>query len=336
MEPFRPDEELWWEVAGASEDATFFHTPLWHRLAAATFPSCEDVTAAVELPGGGTAVLPLLRRKEGPAGLLPRVLSTFGGCYGGLVADSPLGAEARGEATRRLLAGHGTRITLTGNPFGVARPPADLGTVHADSAHLLRLDAPFDTLFGRFSKGHRSSTTQGRRLGVATRRADSLDDYRAYYGIYEASLERWGDDATSRYPWALFERGWRLSRSHAGRIELWLAELEGRVLAGAWVFYWNGVASYWHGASNDEARDVSATNVLLADVIADACSRELRCFDMGPSGGHEGVAAFKRRFGAEAVPFERRVGRGPLARAIRSVGRLGEILSRRTGEEDVG
>lgn len=334
MEPFRPDEELWWEVVRAAADATFFHTPLWHRLAEAAFPACEDVTTAVELPGGGRAVLPLLLRREGPGGLLPRVLSTFAGCYGGVVADTPLEADERAAVTRRLLEGHGPRLTLTGNPLGEPRPPADGGPVRPDSAHLLYLDAPFDDLFAGFSKGHRSSTAQGRRLGVTTRRADSLDDYRAYYDAYEASLERWGEDTTSRYPWALFESGWRLSRDHAGRIELWLSEREGRVLAGAWVFYWNGVASYWHGAAHEEAREVSATNVLLADVIADACQRGLRCLDMGPSGGHEGVAAFKRRFGARAVPFGRRVDEGPLAGVLRSArGLLGRLRGRSRGAD---
>lgn len=335
MRPFQPDDEVWWDVVRASEHATFFHTPLWHRLAEATFPECEDVTAAVELPGGGRAVLPLLRRREGPGGLLPRAHSTFAGCYGGLVADVPLAGPERASATRRLLDLQGPRFVLTGNPLGERRePPADRGRLRMDAAHLLPLDAPFDELFGRFSKGHRSSTTKGRREGVTTRRARSLDDYRAYFGAYEASLERWGEEATSRYPWALFENGWRLSEEHPGRIELWLAELGGRVLAGAWIFYWNGVAHYWHGAAHEEARDVSATNVLLADVIADACRRELRRLDMGPSGGHEGVAAFKRRFGAEAVEFGRRIGEGPLAGAMRSARRLARRLLRGAGTEE--
>lgn len=320
MRPFHPDEELWWEVARASTDATFFHTPLWHRLAETTFPECEDVTAAVELPGGGRAVLPLLRRRQGPGGLLIRTHSTFAECYGGLIADVALSAPTRALATRHLLHGHRPHFVLTGNPLGEGRETAPARSrLRRRTAHILSLDAPFDELFAAFSESHRRSIAKGRDKGVTTRRGESLDDYRAYYGAYEASLERWGESATSRYPWTLFEQGWRLSREYPNRIALWLAEREERILAGAWMFCWNGVTSYWHGAARDESLEVSATHVLMSDIIADACERGFRIFDMGSSGGHAGVAEFKRRFGARAVEFQQRIGEGPLATGLRSV-----------------
>lgn len=327
MRIWRADEQLWWEVARACDHATFFHTPLWHRLAETAYPGCRDVTVAAECADGVRAVFPLIRRKQGRFGLLDRVVSTFGGCYGGPIADGALHASDRERLYRAVLKRQGRTASLVGNPYAADGGAHRRLRARHDTTHVLWLDAPFDVLFSRFSKGHRSGTFKGRRLGVTVRVARTIDDYRAYFAAYEASLRRWGDAATSRYPWKLFECGYRLAKAHPDRIILWLAERDTRVLAGAWVFYWNGVASYWHGAAHDEARKLSATNVLLADIIADACDRSCRAFDFNPSGGHEGVAAFKRRFSAEPVAFTRSEGADVVARGVESVIRVVRRIS---------
>ncbi|MFW6089830.1 MAG: GNAT family N-acetyltransferase [Gemmatimonadota bacterium] len=301
MRFFRPDEELWWEVAGACDYATFYHTPLWHRLAAGSLWGRRDATVAAELPGGVRVIFPLLRRRRGLRPGAVEFASTFAGCYGGPIADGPITVEDRARLYRAVASRSRDRVAVTGNPLDPAEPPESVGRRREDATHLLELDAPFDSLFAEFSKGHRSSTSKGRREGVVARMATTLDDYRRYYTVYQAALRRWGDRASSRYPWRFFRNGQRLAARHPDRIKLWLAALADEVVAGAWIFYWGGHATYWHGASNDRAREVNAANVLLADAIRDATERDLRFFDFNPSGGHEGVAAFKRRFGASAV-----------------------------------
>ena len=322
-------EDVWWEVARGCAYATFFHTPLWHRLAESTSSAYRDVTFVAELGSGVRAVFPLLLRRPRLFGLLGEAVSTFAGCYGGPIADGPMTG-----ADRRLLYeaadGAAGRVALAGNPLSEPGPaPAGFGVV-TDSTHLLRLDAPFETLFSRFSKGHRSSTRRGSAVGVSVRRASSVADYRAYFGIYEGALDRWGEESTSAYPWSLFERGHQLSERHDDRIILWLGELDGRVVAGAWVFYWNRHATYWHGAADEAGREAAATNVVLSHVIEDAGLRGMEWFDFNPSGGHEGVAAFKRRFGAEPVEFVRYRKARLAARVIDSA----RALVRRQGRWD--
>lgn len=299
------EEAFWWDVAERCDYATFFHTPLWHRLAERALNDCRDISFSAELRSGGRAVFPLLMRPRRYLRLFGEVVSTFAYCYGGPIADSPLTWEERFQLYLAADQARG-RVVLAGNPLGGQDEECPRGfEMTVETTHMLGLSAPFDEIFAGFSKGHRSSTRQGRRAGVETRRATSIEDYRNYFDMYDAAVERWADSATSRYPWALFQQAHRMAAERPGKMVLWLGELDGCVVAGALVFYWNGHLSYWHGASSERGREASATNVVLADVIEDACGRGLNWFDFNPSGGHEGVAAFKRRFGAEEVPFPR-------------------------------
>ena len=43
-------------------------------------------------------------------------------------------------------------------------------------------------------------------------------------------------------------------------------------------------------------------NLLMCEIIKHSCDRGYSWFDFNPSGGHEGVTAFKKSFGAEALP----------------------------------
>lgn len=186
--------------------------------------------------------------------------------------------------------------------MGIRAATAQFG---GDRTQALRLEQPADAVISRFSRGHRSGISKARRLGVTTRVADTSADVEAYWRAYRASLRRWGRRATSRYPRRLFTNGLRLANEFPDALRLWLAELDGRVVAGAWVFYWNRVAIYWHGAALREGHRTAAVTTLFADVIADAVAQGCAWFDFQPSGGHAGVAEFKRRFGAEPLPFRR-------------------------------
>ena len=170
---------------------------------------------------------------------------------------------------------------------------------------MLDLADGFEALRRGFSKGHRAAITQAERKGVTTRVAASAEDYRSYFAVYEDSLRRWGEAASPRYPWTLFERAWQLAERHPDALRLWLAEHEGEIVAGALVLYWRGHVMYWQAATLERAFELRPANLVLANAIEDACERGCRWFDFGSSGGHEGPEAFKRRFGATERPLER-------------------------------
>jgi SAM-dependent methyltransferase len=293
------DDAEWLEIARRDPHATFFHTPMWRRLALEGTGDCADASFAASLPSGVRAVFPLqeLQPRNGRGRYL---LSTYPYGYGGPIADGVLGANDLRRLHRHAQA---AAVTVTGNPRRPATPAVAGWSRTELSTQVLDLVPGYEELRRGFSKGHRAAITQARRKGVTTRRATSLDDYRAYHAVYEDSLRRWGDDAGTRYPWTLFETGWRIAQEHPDAVGLWLAEHEGEVVSGAWVFYWNGHAMYWHAATLERAFELRPANLLLADVIEDACRCGFGQLDFGHSGGHKGAEAFKRRFGAAPRPL---------------------------------
>lgn len=298
------DDAFWLDVAGKSRQATFFHTPHWRDLAIRTYPEYADASVAAILDDGTRVVLPLLETGRSGKGLLRHVMSTFGGCYGGLISDSPVSPDGVAGVYEGLLGGlRVDSLQLTTGPLSEETPMPDRFEASPYSTHLLPLDEGWEAVERRFSRGNRASINRGRRMGVTTRVATSLEEYRAYYAVYERSLSRWGERATSRYPWRLFEEGCEMARSAPERIKLWIASVGTDLAAGAWVFYWNRHAVYWHGATDVAFADHRPANVLHADIIRDCCRGGGRYYDFNPSGGHEGVARFKSRFGASLHPI---------------------------------
>ena len=297
-------KSLWFDVARNCEYATFFHTPIWHRLIIETYPEYKDVSIGVEVKRGVRAILPLLqvgKRKKN----LPHLVSTFAGCYGGIIADELLTDSEIYRIYTMLCSWNVGSLSVQSNPIAKEISPQHNFTSTKDFTHILKLDSSFETLFANFSKGHKSSYKKGIRMGVTVRVASSLEDYRAYFGAYEDSLRRWAERTSSRYPWKLFEQGFYLSQEYPNAIKLWLAEVEKKVIAGAWVFYWNQHVDWWHGAAYEKYFDYCSNNVLQTTIIQDAFERGYMYYDFNPSGGHSNVARFKKRFGAEQTPIIR-------------------------------
>ncbi len=57
-----------------------------------------------------------------------------------------------------------------------------------------------------------------------------------------------------------------------------------------------------HGAALEDYFTLRPVNLLLYEAIKHACEEGYAWFDFNPSGGHEGVRAFKRSFGTESRP----------------------------------
>jgi hypothetical protein len=316
------DEATWWSIAKQCEYATFFHTPLWHQLATKTYPDYRDESILIRTEDSQqNVVLPLLNLDQNSK-LVRRFYSTFAGCYGDLICENPIGVEEREAIYQTINANQFTQFHITGNPIGVENK-LNLSTTNTDDfTHLLILENNFDKIFSNFSKGHRSSYKKGCKMGVKVREADSIGDYKEYFYAYVDSLRRWGDNASSNYPWQLFENGFLIAKTYPQNIKLWLAEVDEKLVAGAWVFYWNKHVVWWHGAAYEAFFNYYPNNVLQTVIIKDAIERGFRYYDFNPSGGYENVARFKGRFGAEKRPFTRITINSPVLRFGQKIKRL--------------
>jgi CelD/BcsL family acetyltransferase involved in cellulose biosynthesis len=128
-------------------------------------------------------------------------------------------------------------------------------------------------------------------------------DYEEYYAVYMDSVRRWGDQATSIYPYALFENIRDAEKKCPEAIKLWLARVNGRVGAGALVFYQGRHAVSWHAATGEDYYAESPANALQMAIIEDAFERGFSFYDLNPSGGHKGTERFKIGMGAVERSF---------------------------------
>lgn len=303
--------EEWDALWGACAHATFFHSRAWAEAFAASMPGSARPDARIaRFDDGLEALLPVSLRSG-------TTLASPAGCYGGWVSRDRLGAEHADALVPVLLGLHpGIRWRIHPyDPLQAARVPDG---ARPDTTHAVRLDEDFDRVLRRWRKGHRAAARQARREGVEVRLAKSEGDWRAYFDVYEGSLRRWGERATSRYPWQLFRA---LSRD--GGVRLWIAEREGRLLAGALCLHARSHVVYWHGAARADAFPLRPVHLLVRTAMQEAQQQGCAWFDFNPSGGQPGVAAFKRHFGAEEIAcpvVERRPPRGVLGGLLRRRG----------------
>lgn len=325
------DAGRWWNIARRCPYASFSHTPAWQELICRAYPDLQPATVAAECDNGTQVVFPLMCLGHAGGGRLRGLASTFAGCYGGPIADGPVPPGAHLALYRAVLGDATGTMEVCGNPYAPQQPPAGLRGSRGRRDHSLTVDLHADQdLWRGVKRGHRSKINRARRMGVATRAAVGLADYRRYYALYEETLARWGEAATSRYPWALFAAGAALAERYPECIRLMLAEYQGRVVAGAWTFAWNQCLYYWHGACDQEALQTGVNHLLHYVLMQQAVDEGLRYYDFYPSGGHHGAAQFKLRFGAQAMPLLRWRYRAPVQRLLDDIRRVAPRHRRQT------
>ena len=149
------------------------------------------------------------------------------------------------------------------------------------------------------------------------RQGESLSDWLAYYEVYRTTMTYW-ERPTSAYGELLFRL---LHGAGSDRIRLWLVEVEGVVIAGAIVLTTGVHAVHWSGAAI-RGTAPGATNLLHWEVLGSLAEEGFALCDLNPSGGHDGVVAFKEAIGAEPMPAPLVVRRDWRERGIETVRRV--------------
>ena len=103
----------------------------------------------------------------------------------------------------------------------------------------------------------------------------------------------------SKYSWKFFKT---LAGLNSQYVTLWLAELDNKSIAGAITLGSKQHVAYGFSAAKEEFFELRPVNLLLYEMIKDAHAKQYKWFDLCPSGGHEGVANFKKSFGAVEYP----------------------------------
>jgi CelD/BcsL family acetyltransferase involved in cellulose biosynthesis len=290
------DRSEWNALVEADPRATFFARAEWAELAAGATGG-RAVWLAARDAGRLVAGLPAVET--------PRLGSTIleslpFGTYGGVLSapDCPPSAPrelldlyvglARGP---RVAAAH--LMDLAGIPDGLPGFGA-----RDEGAQIVRLDRPFDEIWGAFRPSARNKVRKARKAGVTVRRARGEADFAAYHSMLQESAARWGERS-------LFGLGFflGLSRLPGEGVQMWVAEHEGRVIGADLNLVEHGWIMNWGNVSRTDAQRFAPNNLLHAAAMERGVEEGHRVYDLGSSAGIAGVDAFKAAFGTERIPL---------------------------------
>jgi lipid II:glycine glycyltransferase (peptidoglycan interpeptide bridge formation enzyme) len=168
------------------------------------------------------------------------------------------------------------------------------------SSHVLELEGGMERIWAnRFTAKVRNQCRSAMRKGVEVRQATGRNDFESYYAIYASAAQGWGY-AFPPYPTSLFRE---LAALRGQGVDLKLACLSGRPIAGVLLLHGRSSTLYWSAAMLKEFASYSPHNALLHAAIEDACRAGMKQFDFGSSGALESVRAFKESFGARPVKY---------------------------------
>lgn len=291
-------------------DAAAAHGPGGHVMQSTAWAAIRERqgwTAEFLRPAGGHA---LVLWRPLPGGL------RFGYCPRG-----PVASPAELPEVLRALAAHATAtkgaLVLKVDPertadeagaalqaAGFVRGP-DIQPVIATL--VLGLEGDDAALLAGFEKDTRWSVRQPEKRGVAVYQGTSDADLGAFYDLYALTGRRAGFITRTA---AYYHTVWR-TLIDAGLATLWLAEHDGRPVAGAMTWHCGDREVYQYGATNDAGRKLYAAYGLLWRCIAEAHARGARAFDFGgipadPSDTTDpmhGPYLFKKGFGGTVTQW---------------------------------
>jgi hypothetical protein len=293
-----PTTALWQQVVNQCSYATFFHTPTWAQIIVNTFPQYHIETKGVVLDNGTIAIVPLVASVERNH-YFKWYESIYPGVYGGVIAERNLTQTEIDWVFQRLINIRMAYIHIMSNPYSNHGLPAHYKTT-TEFTHLLQLENGIDAILNNYRAGHKYSCKHATKLGTRVLVAETEHEYQAYFQIYQDTLARWGRGTLVQYPYSLFAQ---IYQHRSDNVKLWLAQLDGEIAYGCFVFYHYPHVDYWHAASLSRHHKVGAGHLLLTEIIRDACARGFRYLDFNPSGGLRGVEEFKEGFGAQKIEF---------------------------------
>lgn len=291
------EEKEWMKFAENSEYSTFFHTPLWYDIFYQTEKEFKIATLKFSFENGAQAIFPLLKKIVSKKFLNDYFfLSGPAGVYGGWISDKKL-EESQAREIIDWMGKNIDNFICRLNPFDKEQEYFSHPYLKfkRDFTQFLDLSIGFEKIFDNFSKGHKYNIKKANGNKLEIRIANSQNDYKEYYKVYQDSILRWGSNATNKYSEDLFEKIRLIDDKYK---KLWLAVKGEDIISGALVFYFNKHAVWWHGATLKEYFKFYPNDLLQFRIIKDACSKNYKIYDFNPSGSHKGVIDFKSGFGA--------------------------------------
>jgi len=171
---------------------------------------------------------------------------------------------------------------------------------------MVDLTVPEDDILGQMKSKWRYNIRLAGRKGVKVRMSTEPKDLEAFYEIAKTTSARDKFHIhEKKYYRAMLD-----NLSPAGYLKLFVAEYKGKILAVNIVSFFKETATYMHGASSNEHRNVMAPHLLQWEAMKEAKANGFKKYDLygvAPAGkpNHPwaGITRFKEGFGGKRIRY---------------------------------
>jgi hypothetical protein len=297
-----------WDLIWSKCDyATYFHSREWAEVwQNYTNNHLRPSPKIIKFSDDKRALLPLSIQKR--KGLIKHYFSSPEGTFGGWISEANLDKEHTELLVDYLINKIGNiewRLNPFDKSFSLEKNNNNVKRayyIEDEETHVIDLNIGYEEIYRGWSKWHSSVARKAKKAmnhGIQVKIADNIQDWENYYATYVDSLRRWGNSALSTYEWKLFND---IFIRNSPNVKLWLAVYEDVVIGGALCFYAKKHVAYWHGAAVEQYLKLRPINLVFVELIKDASNKGFSWFDFLPSGGLEGVKAFKKSFNTIILP----------------------------------
>lgn len=271
--------------------ATFFHTPAWLDALEASFRRFRTGWIAATEGGEIMGLMPIVKMMKGPFWYL---CSLPFGTYGHPLARDAATKDALLEIFLRSAADpfclEAVGSFYDGAWISTVPPQA---SVRMEECCLIGLEGTFDDYWrDGLSSKRRQLCNRGIRAGVVVRPLESEEEVCAFHALYVSGSRKWG--GVHPYPRRLFLELFR--RREAG-VVFWGGYLDGKLLGGNIDFYFGRMAQAWQAGFSTDAYPHYVGSLLVTSAVEEAYRRGSKIFNLGSSGGDEGLIFFKKSLG---------------------------------------
>ncbi|MDO8507053.1 MAG: peptidoglycan bridge formation glycyltransferase FemA/FemB family protein [bacterium] len=175
-----------------------------------------------------------------------------------------------------------------------------------ENTRVLDISRPEEKILAEMKPKWRYNINLANRKGIKVREGRDSKDIKIFYELTKEMEKRGGYQG---HEYDYYQKMYE-ALAKEDILKVFIAEYNGEPLAAILVSYFGQVATYLHGASGNEHRELMPTYALQWVAICEAKKRNCRIYDfwgIAPEGAKNhswaGVTRFKKGFGGEEISF---------------------------------
>ena len=167
---------------------------------------------------------------------------------------------------------------------------------------VIYIDLTESEIWNGYDKGCKSSIKKAQRSGVIISTTQRLEDIEAVHDLYTQTMQRNEAAESYMFSFSFFYTAMNLLRNH---IEMFTAEYEGKIIAGALILHYGDFVHYFLGGSDAIYLSLCSNNLILDTAIKWAKEKGYKIFNLGGGlgGSDDKLLSFKRSFSRKTKPF---------------------------------